>query len=209
MNLKDQKKRALAINKKLKELFPVHKIALTHNTPWELLVAVILSAQSTDIQINKITETLFKKYRTLRDYTSVTQSEFEKDIFSSGFYRNKAKNILATAKIVQKDFKGRVPKTMEELLTLPGVARKTANIVLSDAYGIIEGIAVDTHVKRLTNKFHLTNEHDPKKIEKDLMELLPQKDWPGFSHRLIFYGREYCPARGCPQSHPLKKFEKV
>lgn len=206
--IEKRRKRALAINKELKKLFPEVKTVLRHKTPWELLVSVILSAQSTDKQINKITEVLFKKYKTLDDYVNATQDEFEKDIYSSGFYKNKAKNILAAAKKVRGDFGENVPKTMEELITLPGVARKTANIVLSDGFGIIEGVAVDTHVKRLTRRFGLTDEDDPVKIERDLMELLPKKDWRGFSHRLIFYGREYCPARGCPADHPLHRFDK-
>lgn len=207
-SISKRKERARELVKELKKLFPNPKIALTYKTNWELLVAVILSAQSTDKQINKITEVLFKKYKTLDDYVNTTQDEFEKDIYSSGFYKNKAKNILAAAKKVKEDFGGNIPHTMKELITLPGVARKTANIVLSDAFGITEGIAVDTHVKRLTRRFGLTDKTDPVKIERDLMELLPKKDWRSFSHQLIFYGREYCPARSCPADHPLKKFDK-
>ena len=207
-----RKERAKALLRELKKLFPNPKIALKYKTNWELLVAVILSAQCTDKKVNEVTQNLFKKYKTLNDYVNASASqqainEFEQDIRSTGFFRNKTKNILATAKIVKKKFKGKVPSTMKELLSLPGVARKTANIVLSDGFGIIEGIAVDTHVKRLTRRFGLTDESDPVKIELDLMELLPRKDWRNFSHQLIFYGRKYCPARSCPSDHPLNKFD--
>ncbi|MFQ5452343.1 MAG: endonuclease III [Candidatus Paceibacterota bacterium] len=190
-----RKKRAVAINKKLKELFPSADTELNQSNPWELLVAVVLSAQCTDKQVNKVTKTLFKKYKTLDDYIKADREEFEQDIRSTGFYKNKTKNILASAKKVKADFGGKVPKTMQELLTLPGVARKSANIILSSAYGHIEGIAVDTHVKRLANKFQLSDESDPNKIERDLMAILPRQDWMDFSFRMVLYGREYSTAR--------------
>lgn len=193
--LEKRKVKALLINKKLKELFPNAKIVLNYSNDWELLVSVILSAQCTDKMVNKVTEKLFKKYRKLDDYVKATQEEFEQDIKSTGFYHNKAKNILASAKIVKEKFGGKIPNTMEEILTLPGVARKTANIVLGNAYGIVEGIAVDTHVRRLSQKFGLTDEEDPVKIEKDLMSILPKSEWFNFTYRMIEYGRSYSPAQ--------------
>lgn len=199
--LRERKKKAAKIVKKLKELFPDAKIALWYGTNWELLVAVILSAQCTDKKVNEVTADLFKKYRTLDDYVNADPREFEADIRSTGFYRNKTKNVLGAAKVVKEQFKGRVPKTMREMLTIPGVARKTANVVLGTAYGVVEGIAVDTHVIRLANLLGLTSEKDPVKIERDLMELLPKEEWLGFTYRLIEYGRKYCPAR--PHDHAV------
>jgi endonuclease-3 len=201
-----RKIRALKIIKVLKELFPKAKIALHYGNNWELLVAVILSAQCTDKKVNEVTEKLFKKYRKLDDYLKANPKEFEKDIKSTGFYRQKAKNILAAAKIIKEKFKGKVPQTMREILTLPGVARKTANVVLGNAYGVVEGIAVDTHVRRLSIKLGLTNHNDPVKIEKDLMQLLPKNEWFNFTYRMIEYGRKICPARkhNCKE-HPLTK----
>ncbi len=192
--LKIRKERVKKIIYKLKRLFPEPKIALNYSNNWELLVAVILSAQCTDKKVNEVTEKLFRKYKKLDDYLKVNLKEFETDIHSTGFYRNKAKNILATAKILKEKHKGRVPKIMEDMLALPGVARKTANVVLGEAYGIVEGIAVDTHVKRLTRLLKLTDETDPNKIEKDLMEILSKKEWKDFTIRMIEYGRKYCPA---------------
>jgi len=207
--IKKIKEKALKIIKVLKRLFPTAKIALNYSNPWELLVAVVLSAQCTDKKVNEVTEKLFKKYKTLDDYIKANPREFEQDIKSTGFYKNKAKNILATARIIKEKFNGRVPKTMGELLTLPGIGRKSANVILENAYGIIEGIAVDTHVRRLAKKLGLTKNTDPDKIEKDLMQIIPKKYWFPFTYWLIEYGRKYCPAR--PHNHnncPLKKFEK-
>ncbi len=195
MILADQKDRTEKILKKLKELFPNPKMFLTYSNNWELLVAVILSAQCTDKKVNEVTAKLFQKYRTLDDYVNAPAKEFEKDIFSTGFYRAKTKNILATAKIIKEKYNGRVPNSMQELLSLPGVARKTANIVLGNAFGIIEGIAVDTHVKRLSRALGLSNETNPDKIERDLMAIIPKKEWFSFTYRLIEYGRNYCPAK--------------
>ena len=206
--LQERKERAKNLIRGLKKLFPNPRIALTYKTNWELLVAVILSAQCTDKKVNEVTEKLFKKYKTLDDYVQAHQKEFEQDIRSTGFFRNKAKNILATAKIIKEKYNGRIPNTMKDLVSLNGVARKTANIVLGNAFGIVEGIAVDTHVKRLSMRFGLTDETNPEKIERDLMELLPKKEWFIFTYRLIEYGRNYCPARTCPPNHPLKKFDK-
>jgi len=193
--LKKRKKRAAIMARGLKKLFPNAKIALNFSSNWELLVAVILSAQCTDKKVNEVTSTLFRKYRTIDDYASVRQKKFEKDIKSTGFYRNKTKNILASAKIVKEHHNGKIPKTMEEMLKLPGVARKTANIVLGNAFGVVKGIAVDTHVRRLSRLHGLTSENNPDKIEQDLMRILPKKEWLNFNHRLIEYGRTYCPAR--------------
>lgn len=179
----------------LKKLFPHTKIALNYSNNWELLVAVILSAQCTDKKVNEVTNMLFKKYKTLDDYVKANVREFEKDIRSTGFYRAKAKNILATAKIIKEQYGEKIPKTMAELLTLPGVARKTANIVLGNAYGIIEGIAVDTHVRRLSRLLCLTDETNPDKIERDLMQIIPKDEWFSFTYRLIDFGRTHCPAR--------------
>lgn len=191
----ERKERAAKIVKELKRLFPKTKIVLKYKNNWELLVAVILSAQCTDKKVNEVTAKLFKKYRTLDDYLSAKQEEFEQDIKQCGFYRNKAKNILAAGKVIKEKYKGKIPKTMEEIDALPGVARKTANVVLGNAYGVVEGIAVDTHVIRLSQKLGLTSYKDPVKIEQDLMKLLPKKEWFDFTYRLIDYGRGVCPAR--------------
>ncbi|HEY9205446.1 MAG TPA: endonuclease III [Candidatus Methanoperedens sp.] len=184
-----------AIISLLKKEYPGVKIALVHSNPLELLIATILSAQCTDRQVNEVTKTLFKKYRLPDDYINVPQEELEKDIYSTGFYRNKAKNIKKLSEILVNDFGGKVPDTMEELLTLPGVARKTANIVLSAAFGKIEGIAVDTHVKRLSARLGLTENTDPDKIEKDLMRIIPRDEWAVFTLLLILHGRKICTAK--------------
>lgn len=197
---------SLRILRKLKRLFPDAKMFLRYCNNWELLVAVELSAQCTDKKVNEITPALFKKYPTLEDYVSADPAEFERMIFQSGFYRNKTKNILAAAKMVKEVFHGKIPKTMKEILMIPGVARKTANVVLGNAYGISEGIAVDTHVKRLAHVLGLSNEKDPDKIERDLMRFFPQKEWIRLTYLLIEYGRIYCPAKKhdhekCPLGH--------
>lgn len=189
-----RKKRAEIVNKELTKIFPTPQVELNYSNVWELLVAVILSAQCTDKRVNIVTANLFKKYPTLEDYCSALQEEFENDIHSAGFYRNKAKNILAAARIVLDTYHGAVPKAMHELLTIPGVARKTANVILNDGYDIQEGIIVDTHVIRLANKFGLTDEKDPVKIEKDLMAIVPKSEWKYFAHRLVHYGRRISPA---------------
>ncbi|MBI1999024.1 MAG: endonuclease III, partial [Parcubacteria group bacterium] len=178
-----------------------------YSNNWELFVAVVLSAQCTDKKVNEVTENLFKKYRTLDDYADAPLETFAADIRPTGFYRAKAKNILASAKKMKQEFGGRVPRTMNEILTLPGIARKSANVILGNAYGVVEGIAVDTHVMRLSQRFGLTKERTPEKIERDLMEIMPKKEWFGFTYRLIEYGRTYCPARTCPPDHPLKDFD--
>ena len=199
INIMERKQKAREVVRKLKKLFPRAKITLNYMNNWELLVAVILSAQCTDKMVNAVTARLFKKYRKLDDYVNAERKEFERDIHSTGFYRNKAKSILAAARIIKEKYKGKIPQTMPEMLTLPGVARKTANVVLGNAYGVVEGIAVDTHVKRLAKRFGLTDHADPNKIEKDLMKLLPKKEWFDFTYRLIEYGRQYCHAK--PHKH--------
>lgn len=207
--LEKRKKRAEVILRALKKLFPNPHIMLKYSNTWELLVAVILSAQCTDKKVNEVTEKLFKKYRTLEDYIKAKPAEFEKDIYSTGFYKAKTRSILKTAKIVKETYKGKVPDTMDELLSLPGVARKTANIVLGNAYQKYEGIAVDTHVKRLSRVLGLTTQTNPNKIEEDLMQIIPKNDWFKSTYLLIDYGRKYCVAKGhnhlqCPLSKLLK-----
>jgi endonuclease-3 len=192
----DTKKQVTEILKRLKKEYAgTPQTALFYSTPFELLVATILSAQTTDVQVNKVTEKLFKKYHTIEDFANSSPEKLEKDVASVNFYRNKAKNICNAAKMILQQYGGNVPQSMEDLITLPGVARKTANIVLSSAYGINEGIAVDTHVKRLTNRLGLTKQEDPVKIEADLVKITPRKEWGNLSHLLIFHGREVCVAR--------------
>lgn len=203
---RELKKRSIRIVKKLKELFPNAKIVLKYRNNWELLVSVILSAQCTDKKVNEVTKKLFSKYKTLNDYIKVSQGEFEQDIKPTGFYRAKTKNILGAAKMLKEKFSGKIPKTMQEILKLPGVARKTANVVLGNAYGVVDGIAVDTHVMRFAQKLELTSHKDPVKIEKDLMDLVPKKDWFFLTYGLIEYGRHICKRRkhAC-KDHPLTK----
>ena len=189
------KQRAAKIINLLKTEYPEAKIALKSVTPVQLLVAVILSAQCTDRQVNKVTASLFKKYKTAKDFANANLKTFQHEIRSTGFYRNKAKNIIASAKMVQKDFKGKVPDSMEDMLKLPGVARKTANIVLAGVYGVTAGIAIDTHCIRLTQRWGLTKNKDAVKIEQDMMSLIPKKDWERFSLMTIKHGREICYAR--------------
>ena len=200
------KKRWQKISRVLRKLFPNAHIALTFRNNWELLVAVELSAQCTDKKVNEVTPVLFKKYPKLDDYVAAVPREFEKDIHACGFYRAKTKNILAAAKVVKEKFHGKLPKTMEEMRTIPGVGRKTANVVLGNAYGVVEGIAVDTHVMRLARVLGLSTEKTPEKIEQDLIQIIPKKDWFGATYEIIEYGRKYCVARShkhelCPLYH--------
>lgn len=195
VKIQTQKIWARKILKELKTLFPQAQCILNYSNSWELLVAVILSAQCTDIQVNKVTEKLFKKYPHLDNYVRAKQKDFEKDIYSTGFYRNKTKNILAAARMIQEKFHGTIPKTIAEMILIPGVARKTANVVLGNAYGIVEGIAVDTHVRRISQRLGLTKHRDPNKIEIDLMKLFPKKDWFTLTYLFIEYGRKYCMAK--------------
>jgi endonuclease-3 len=171
------------------------KIALDHTNPLELLIATILSAQCTDERVNAVTKTLFKRYWSIEDYAGADLKELEQDIRSTGFFRNKARNIKKCCQMILDKFGSQVPKTMEEILELPGVARKTANIVLSNAYGVVEGIAVDTHVRRLSRRLGLTANDNPDKIEQDLMTLVPKSKWMRFTELLIFHGRKTCTAK--------------
>ncbi len=195
-----KKKKAVEILTILKQLYPDATCSLDYDTPLQLLVATILSAQCTDERVNKVTPALFKRFPDAPSFAQADREEIETLIRSTGFYRNKAKNIHnACIKIVQ-DFNGEVPQTMAELLTLAGVARKTANVVLANAFGIIEGVTVDTHVKRLSNRLGLTKKDNPVQIEQDLMKLLPQPKWENFSISIIYHGRAVCNARK-PKCH--------
>ncbi len=191
----NKKARVLKIIELLEKDYPTAKTALHYSKPLEMLIATILSAQCTDKRVNIVTKSLFKKYRTAEDYANADLAELEADIKSTGFYRNKAKNIKNTGRLLIEKYDSQVPRTMEELLGLPGVARKTANIVLSNAYGIIEGIAVDTHVRRLAQRLGLTENSDPNKIEADLMRNVPKSQWKRITDLLIFHGRNVCIAR--------------
>jgi endonuclease-3 len=175
--------------------FPHAECALHHKNAFELLVATILSAQCTDERVNKVTPELFRKYPTPQDYVGLPQHELEQMIHSTGFFRNKAKSIIGAATKIVQDFGGKVPQTMDELLSLPGVARKTANVVLGTAFGIASGVVVDTHVFRITHRLKLTNQKTPEKVEQDLMKLVPQNRWVSFSHQVIMFGRQICLAR--------------
>ena len=189
------KQRMLEIMELLEKEFPDAKTALKHSNPLELLVATILSAQCTDERVNLVTNSLFKKYRKAEDYARADLSELEQDIRPTGFYRNKAKNIKKTAEILVNKYDSKVPKTMEEMLELPGVARKTANIVLQNVYRVVEGIAVDTHVRRVSARLGITENKDQDKIEKDLMRIVPKEKWMKVTDLFIFLGRRVCTAK--------------
>jgi endonuclease-3 len=191
----DRKTWARTVVRRLRKEYPDAECALVHRNPYELTVATILSAQCTDEMVNKTTPALFRRYPTPEKLARARQATVENLIHSTGFFRNKAKNLIGMAKTLVADFDGEVPRTMDELLSLPGVARKTANVVLGVAYGLAVGVVVDTHVKRITSLLGLTGKTDPKKIETDLMELLPKKDWIDISHLLIWHGRQVCIAR--------------
>jgi endonuclease-3 len=179
----------------LDQLFPQAQCALRHQNAFQLLVATILSAQCTDERVNKVTPELFRKYPTPQDFAALPQPALEEEIRSTGFFRNKSKSILGTAKKLVADFGGQVPRTMEEMLTLPGVARKTANVVLGTAYGIPTGVVVDTHVFRIAHRLNLSREKTPEKVEQDLMRLVPRERWIAFGHQVIWFGRKICQAR--------------
>jgi endonuclease-3 len=189
------KEKTLTIIKKLRRAYPDAHCALIHSNPFELLIATILSAQCTDERVNIVTADLFRKYRQPADYLKVSQTELEQDIRSTGFYRNKAKSIQGTARLLHEKFNDHVPPNVDDLLTLPGVARKTANVVLGNSFGKPDGVVVDTHVSRLSQKLALTTQTAPEKIEQDLNQLVPQKDWTLFPHLLISHGRAVCNAR--------------
>jgi endonuclease-3 len=187
--------RVRAILEKLNEAYPAVTCALRHDDPFQLLISTILSAQCTDERVNQVTATLFPKYPSVKAFAYANPRELEQDIRPTGFFRNKTKSIMGASRKIVEEFQGKVPKTMEQLLTLPGVARKTANVVLGTAFGIASGIVVDTHVQRLSQRLDLTKNTDPKKIEHDLMQIIPQERWILFSHQLIWHGRRVCQAR--------------
>jgi endonuclease-3 len=193
-------KRIGEILKLLKKAYPDARCSLNYTTPFELLIATILSAQCTDSRVNIVTKDLFHKYPGPKDYLNVPEEELQDDIRTTGFFRNKARSIRGASKKLLEEFRGEVPATMDQLLTLPGVARKTANDVLGNAYNITSGIVVDTHVSRVSQRLGLTKETQPEKIEQDLMKLVPKKEWISFSHRLIMHGRYICkaPKPDCP-----------
>jgi endonuclease-3 len=192
---RDARQRIRPILRKLKRQYPDATCALQHVNPLELLVATILSAQCTDARVNIVTRQLFARYKTADDYANANPEEFEQEIRSTGFFRNKTKSILGMAQALVEQHDGNVPQTMQELTALPGVGRKTANVVLGNAFGIDEGVVVDTHVKRISNRLKLTTKSDPIKIEQDLMKIVPKKDWTLFPHLLIHHGRQICVAR--------------
>lgn len=193
--LKGRKERAMKIVAYLKKAYPKPKTELHYKTPMQLLVAVMLSAQATDKQVNKVTATLFKKYKTPEDFAKADPKTFEKEISSLSFFRNKAKAAIAAGKMIENDFGGRIPRTVDELVKLPGVAYKTANVVLGELYDSWEGIPTDTHVKRFAYRFDLSDNTDLKKISHDLEALVPKKDWKYVNNGLVLYGRYVCPAR--------------
>ena len=187
--------RVAEILKRLDQLYPDVTCALTHKNAWELLVATILSAQSTDVNVNRVTPELFRKYPTVEDFARLTPEELEPDVRSTGFFRNKSKSVVGAAKKIVDDFGGQVPDDMDKLLTLPGVARKTANVVLGSWFKKAVGVVVDTHVHRISRRLELTTNDDPKNIEQDLMKVIPQDKWILFSHQIIWHGRKICYAR--------------
>jgi endonuclease-3 len=187
--------RAEKIIEILKSAYPNAKTALKYKVPFQLLVATILSAQCTDERVNRVTPVLFAKYPTVKDFAGVKQEKLEKEIYSTGFYKNKAKSIIGASKTILENFNGELPDNMKDLISLPGVARKTANVILSSVFDKAEGITVDTHVKRLSGRLELSREENPEKIEKDLMRIIPKKDWIEISYLLIEHGRAVCKAR--------------
>jgi endonuclease-3 len=187
--------RITEILRRVDQLYPDVTCALTHTSAWELLVATILSAQSTDVNVNRVTPELFRKYPTVEAFAALTPEQLEPDVRSTGFFRNKSKSVVGAAKKVVADFGGQVPMNMHDLLTLPGVARKTANVVLGTWFKIAEGVVVDTHVQRISRRLELTTNTDPQKIEQDLMRVIPREKWILFAHQIIWHGRKLCFAR--------------
>jgi endonuclease III len=194
-NAAERKARLNRIFSELDKIFPAATCALHHSNAWQLLVATILSAQCTDERVNKVTPGLFDKYPTIKDMANASQEELANEIRSTGFFNNKSRSLIGAAKKILSDFHGEVPRTMEELLAVPGAARKTANVVLGTAYGIASGIVVDTHVQRIAFRLDLTKQEDPNKIEQDLMKIVPRERWVLFSHQVIHFGRQICIAR--------------
>ena len=215
-----RQKRAESILDRLKAKFPKARIVLNYSNNWELVVAVVLSAQCTDKKVNEVTANLFKKYRTLDDYVRANRKDFQQMIRPTGFFRAKTDRVLAAAKMIKEKFGGQIPRTMQEILMIPGVARKTGNIVLGNAYGLTEGIAVDTHVMRVSQRLGLTAHKDPNKIEQDLMKLIPKEDWFKTTYLFIEHGRNICVAKAprcdacpvndlCPCAFQFPAFHKV
>ncbi len=194
-NAAERKARLARIFKELDGLYPNATCALHHKNAWQLLVATILSAQCTDERVNKVTPELFKKYPTMQDFANASQDELARDIRSTGFFNNKARSLIGAARKIIADYKGQVPRSMDELLKVPGAARKTSNVVLGTAYGIASGVVVDTHVQRISQRLDLTRNNDPVKIEQDLMKIIPQDRWVLFAHQTIHFGRQICIAR--------------
>ncbi|MCC6342532.1 MAG: endonuclease III [Bryobacterales bacterium] len=210
----ERKARVERILAELDKLYPEATCALHHDNAWQLLVATILSAQCTDERVNKVTPGLFAKYPEIADFAAVSQEELANDIRSTGFFNNKAKSVTGAARKVMNDFQGEVPRTMEEMLTIPGAARKTANVVLGTAYGIAAGVVVDTHVQRVSHRLDLTRNQDPVKIERDLMKTIPRERWILFAHQVILFGRNICVARKpkcgeCPVNSVCYSKDKV
>lgn len=204
------KKKVKKVSKKLFATYPEATCSLDYKEPYQLLIATIMAAQCTDERVNIVTKDLFKKYKGVEEFARANPEELEQDIKSTGFYRNKAKNIIACCQKLMKEYGGRVPDNMEDLVSLPGVGRKTANVVLSNIYGI-PGVIVDTHCKRLANRIGLTEEEDPTRIEQDLMDIIPRKDWAKFSNNLVYHGRAICDARKpkceiCPISEDCRYY---
>lgn len=209
MNLMNKRLRVKALLTILKNVFPNPKTALNYTKDYELLFAVIMSAQTTDKQVNIVTQTLFRRYPQLSDYLNADPQEFQMAINSLGFYRNKAKNVLAAAKLLHDSFQGKVPQTLADLITIPGVGRKTGNVVQRELFQTTEGVAVDTHVIRLSNQLGLTRSHDPIKIEQDLMRITPPSEWGNLSILLILYGREFWKARQVDKGILTKHLEEL
>jgi endonuclease-3 len=191
----ERKQRIGKILEGLDKLYPNATCALNHRSPWELLVATILSAQCTDVRVNQVTPGLFRKYPTMTDFANVSQEELANDIRSTGFFNNKARSVIGAARKILSDFNGKVPQNIDDLLTVPGAARKTSNVVLGTAFGIPSGVVVDTHVHRVSRRIDLTKQDDPVKIEQDLMKIIPKERWILFSHQIIHHGRSLCIAR--------------
>jgi endonuclease III len=206
--------RIAEILNRLDQLYPEVTCALTHSSAWELLVATILSAQSTDVNVNRVTPELFRKYPTVEAFAGLTPEQLEPDVRSTGFFRNKSKSVVGAAKKIVADFGGQVPSEMDQLLTLPGVARKTANVVLGTWFKRAEGVVVDTHVHRISRRLELTKQDDPQKIEQDLMKVIPRDKWILFSHQIIWHGRKLCYARkpkcvDCPLENTCHAADKT
>jgi len=194
-NAAERKARIAKILARLDEMYPAVTCALHHSNAWELLVATILSAQCTDKRVNEVTPGLFRKYPTIRDFAAASQGEMAQEIRSTGFFNNKAKSVIGAARKILADYKGEVPREMDALLSVPGAARKTANVVLGTAFGIASGVVVDTHVQRISQRLDLTKATEPVKIERDLMQVIPKEKWILFSHQIIHHGRALCVAR--------------